>query len=106
MCVRLGSKRKRTGTVHPLSAGSRHSFGHRVRGSTVEFFVSKTLFHGADRVAWDADAVWWAREQFDHLDEVGTARMDQTDLDLGALAGTVNGETCSRCSTTRWFRSP
>ena len=35
------------------------SFGHRVRGSTVEFFVSKTLLHGADRVEWDADVVWW-----------------------------------------------
>ena len=68
-----------------------HSFGHRVRGSTVEFFVSKTLFHGADRFAWDAGVVWRAREQFDHIDEVGTARMDRTDLDLGALAGTVNG---------------
>ena len=67
------------------------SLGHRVRGSTVELFVSKTLFHSADHVEWDAVAVWRAREQFDHIDEVGTARMDRTDLDLAALAGTVNG---------------
>ena len=65
--------------------------GHRVRGSTIELFVSKTLLHGADRVAWDADVVWWGREQYDQIDEVGTARMDWTDLDLGALAETVNG---------------
>ena len=66
-----------------------------MRGATIELFVSKTLFPGADRVEWDADAVWWGREEhdraFDHLDEVGTARVDRTDLDLGALAGTVNG---------------
>ena len=71
------------------------SIGHRVRGATIELFVSKTLFPGADRVEWDADAAWWGREEhdraFDHLDEVGTARVDRTDLDLGALAGTVNG---------------
>ena len=68
-----------------------YSFGHRVRGSTIELFVSKTLFHSADRIEWDADVVWWGREQYDQIDEGGTARMDRTDLDLGALAGTVNG---------------
>ena len=69
--------------------------GHRIRGSTVELFVSKTLLHGADLVEWDADALWRGREQadraFDSIQEVGTARIDRTDLDLGALAGTVNG---------------
>ena len=67
------------------------SFGHRVRGSTVELFVSKTLSHGADHVEWNAAAEWRAREQFDHIDEVGPVRMDRTDLDLTALAGRVNG---------------
>ena len=72
-----------------------YSSGYRVRGSTIELFVSKTLLHGADRFEWDADVVWWGREQnnliSDQILEVGTARMDRTDLDLGALAGTVNG---------------
>ena len=67
------------------------SFGYRVRGSTVELFVSKTLFYGADRIEWDAGAVWWGPDQFDHILEVRTARMDRTDLDLGALAGMVHG---------------
>ena len=65
--------------------------GYRVRGATVELYFSKTLLHGADRVEWDAAAVWWGRDQFDHIVEVGTARMDRTDLDLGARAGTVQG---------------
>ena len=65
--------------------------GYRVRGTTVELFVSRTLLHGADRVEWDASAVWWGRDQLDHILEVGTARMDRTDLDLGALTGMVNG---------------
>ena len=66
-------------------------FGHRVSGSTIELFVSKTLLHGAGDVEWDADAVWWEREQFDQILEVGTTPIDRTDLDLGAPAGTVNG---------------
>jgi len=70
-------------------------FGHQVRGSTVELFVSKTLLHGADSVEWDADAVWWGREQggliFDQILEVGTAQLDRTDLDLDAPGATVNG---------------
>ena len=66
-------------------------FGHRVRGSTIELFVSKTLLHGAESLEWDADAVWWGRGQFDQIPEVGTAQIDRTDLDLGAPAGTVNG---------------
>ncbi len=66
-------------------------YGHRVRGSTVELFVSKTLLHGADHVEWDVDAVWWGRGQFDQILEVGTAEIDRTDLDLGAPPGTVNG---------------
>ena len=69
--------------------------GHRVRGSTIEVFVSKTLLHGADTIEWDANALWWGREQsdqvFDGIPEVGTARLDRTDLDLGGLAGTVTG---------------
>ena len=68
-----------------------YSAGHRVRGSTIELFFSKTLLHGADHVEWDVDAVWWGREQFDQILEVGTAEIDRTDLDLGALPGTVNG---------------
>lgn len=68
-----------------------YSSGHRVSGSTIELFVSKTLLHGADRVEWDADVVWWGREQSDQIREIGAARLDRTDLDLGALAGTVNG---------------
>lgn len=67
------------------------TLGHRVRGSTVELFVSKTSLHGAESVEWDADAVWVGRGQFDQILEVGTAQVDRTDLDLGALAGTVNG---------------
>lgn len=71
------------------------SLGHRVRGSTIELFVSKTLLHGADNVQWDANALWWGRERsdqiFDGMREVGTARVDRTDLDLGGLAGTVYG---------------
>ena len=70
-------------------------FGHRVRGATVELFVSKTLLHGVENVEWDADAVWWGREQggliYDQILEVGTAQLDGTDLDLDAPAATANG---------------
>ena len=78
---------RRTNTWGP--APSR--VGYRVRGATIELFASKTLLHGADRVEWDAEAVWWGRQQFDHVPEVGTLRPDRPDLDLGALAGTVQG---------------
>ena len=70
-------------------------FGHRVDGAIIEFFVSRTLLHGADRVEWDADAIWWGRKDdnriSDQILEVGSARVDRTDLDLDTTGRRVDG---------------
>ena len=65
--------------------------GYRVRGATVEIPISKTRLHGADRFSWEADAVWWGREEIDEILEAGTVRLDKTDADLGAIAGAAAG---------------
>ena len=65
--------------------------GYQVRNATVELWFSKTRLHGADRFSWDADAVWWGQDDYDHIPEAGTVRVDLTELDLGARAGAVNG---------------
>ena len=64
--------------------------GYRVQGTSIEIPISKTLFHGADRVTWDADAVWWGRA-FDQVFEGRTVPVGGTDRDLGATGGAVNG---------------
>ena len=66
------------------------AFGYRVQGTTLEIPISKTLFHGADRLVWNADAVWWGRAH-DQVFEDRTAPVDGADHDLGATGGEVNG---------------
>ena len=51
--------RERTETDHGRVRPSPGVVGYRVQGTTIEIPISKTLFHGADRFTWNADAVWW-----------------------------------------------
>ena len=64
--------------------------GYRIDGATIEIPISKTLLNGSDRLAWDADAVWWGRD-FDQLSESHDLHVGEPDHDFGAMAGTVAG---------------
>ena len=64
--------------------------GYRVQGRTIEISISKTLFYGADRLTWNADAVWWGRAH-DQVFEGRTVTVDGADRDLGATGRAVNG---------------
>ncbi len=64
--------------------------GYRVDGTTIEIPISKTLLNGSDRFAWDADAVWWGRQD-DQLFEDRTVYVGKSDRDLRGLTGTTSG---------------
>ena len=64
--------------------------GYRVEGTTIEIPISKTLLNGSDRFAWDADAVWWGRQD-DQLSEDRTVYVGESDRDLRRLTGTTSG---------------
>ena len=63
----------------------------RVQGATVEMYFSKTRLHGADRFVWNADAVWWGRDQYDGIFEDRPVRVDTAERDFGAMERTLNG---------------
>ena len=64
--------------------------GFRVRGATIELWISKTLFDGADQFAWEADANWRGRGR-DSMTGRGYVRVGEPDRDLDATSGTVAG---------------
>ena len=78
----------------PLSGGCGPPPGEFswVQGATIEMYFSKTRLHGRDRVVvWNADAVWWGRDQYDQVFEDRLVRVDTAERDLGAMAGTAVG---------------
>ena len=64
--------------------------GYRVDGTTIEIPISKTILNGSDRFSWDADAVWWGRQD-DQVFEDRTVYIGESDRDLRRLAGTTSG---------------
>ena len=65
--------------------------GFRVRGATIEIWISKTLLDGVEQFAWRASTYWWGGDGSDHMSEPGRAQVDEPDRDLDATTGTVAG---------------
>ncbi len=67
-----------------------HVVGFRVRGATIEIWISKTLLDGVEEFGWEAGAYWWDGDGRERVDP-GVVRVDEPDRDLGATSGTVAG---------------
>ena len=64
----------------------------RVQGATIETYFSKTRLHGRDGVVvWNADAVWWGRDQYDGIFEDRPVRVNTTERDLDTVEDTGDG---------------
>ena len=87
----LGIEVTEAGRSPWTSEGGDTAIGHTVQGATIELFFSKTLLGDANQFSWDADAVWWGRGEYDHLDYAGSVEVGESDRDLSAGAGAVAG---------------
>ena len=65
--------------------------GYTVQGATLEIPISKTLLNDARTVSWFMDAIWWGRDEFDHLNGYQSVSFDESDHDLSSMAETVAG---------------
>ena len=95
--LRIGGKECAAGIVvgssgyRPfLDACPGPSVGYRVHDATVEIPISKTLLDGVDRFSWDADAVWWGRQD-DQIIEDRVVYVDQAESDLSVARAALVG---------------
>ena len=64
--------------------------GYTVQGRTLEIPISKALWPEDRALSWTVDAVWWGRDEWDHL-YGEPVTVDASDHNLSSLTGTVAG---------------